>query len=72
MSSDEGHTCRHLSCIDAWALSANYEESKLMPHTMKIWRKLIYRRIREEICKGEEQFGFRQGKTDGVNHGVVE
>ena len=72
MSSDEGHTCRHLSCIDAWALRANYEESKLMPHTMKIWRKLIYGRIREETSIGEEQFGFRQRKTNGVNRGVVE
>ena len=33
-----------------------------MPHTMKIWEKVIEGRLREETSIGEEQFGFMQGK----------
>ena len=40
----------------------NYRGIKLMSHTMKVWEKVIDRRIREEKTMGEEQFGFMPGK----------
>ena len=33
-----------------------------MSHTMKVWEKVIDRRLREETTMGEEQFGFMPGK----------
>ena len=46
----------------------NYRRIKLMPHTMKIWERIIDRRLREEIYIGDEQFGFmpRIGMTDAI------
>ena len=40
----------------------NYRGIKLMSHTMKIWERIIERRIREETTVGEEQFGFMPGR----------
>ena len=40
----------------------NYRGIKLMSHTMKIWEKVIERRIRNETKIGEQQFGFMPGK----------
>ena len=39
-----------------------------MQHTMKIWERIIERRLREETSLGEEQFGFMPGRgtTDAV------
>lgn len=39
-----------------------------MVHTMKIWERVIDRRIRQETKIGEEQFGFMpgRGKTDAL------
>ena len=39
----------------------NYLGIKLMSHTMKIWEKIIDRRLREETTIGDEQFGFMPG-----------
>ena len=46
----------------------NYRDIKLMSHTMKVWEKVIDRRLREETTMGEEQFGFMPGKdtTDAI------
>ena len=39
-----------------------------MSHTMKIWERIIGRRLREETTIGDEQFGFMpgRGKTDAI------
>ena len=34
----------------------------MISHTMKIWERLIDRRLREETRIGEEQFGFIPGR----------
>lgn len=46
----------------------NYRGIKLLSHTMKIWERIVDRRLREETSIGEEQFGFMPGKgtTDAV------
>ena len=43
----------------------NYRGIKMISHTMKIWERVIDRRLREETTIGEEQFGFR-GTTDAI------
>ena len=40
----------------------NYRGIKLMSHTMKIWERIIDRRLREETTIGDEQFGFMPGR----------
>ena len=40
----------------------NYRGIKLISHTMKIWEKIIERRLREETIIGDEQFGFMPGR----------
>lgn len=47
---------------------ANYRGIKLMSHTMKIWERIIDRRLRQETEIGAEQFGFMPGRstTDAV------
>ena len=39
-----------------------------MSHTMKIWERIIDRRLREETTIGYEQFGFMSGRgtTDAI------
>ena len=46
----------------------NYRGIKLMCHTMKIWERVIDKRIRSEVEISEEQFGFMRGKrtTDPI------
>ena len=46
----------------------NYRGIKMIFHTMKIWERVIDRRLREETTIGEEQFGFRPGRgtTDAI------
>ena len=46
----------------------NYKGVKLMSHAMKIWERVVDKRIRNETSIGEEQFGFMQGRstTDSV------
>lgn len=40
----------------------NYRGIKLMSHTMKIWERIIERRIRNETEIGDQQFGFMPGR----------
>ena len=46
----------------------NYRGIKLMSHIMKIWERIIDRRLREETTIGDEQFGFIPGRgtTDAI------
>ena len=46
----------------------NYRGIKLLSHTMKVWERIIERRIRDETTIGEEQFGFMPGRstTDAI------
>ena len=46
----------------------NYRSIKMISHTMKIWERVIDRRLREETTIGEEQFGFMPGRgtTDAI------
>ena len=46
----------------------NYRGIKLMPHTMKIYERVIEARIRDETIVSEEQFGFMPGRgtTDAI------
>ena len=41
----------------------NYRGIKMIYHTMKIWERIIDRRMREETSMGEEQFGFMPGRV---------
>ena len=40
----------------------NYRGIKFISHTMKIWEKIIERRLRVEKTIGDEQFGFMPGR----------
>ena len=40
----------------------NYRGIKLMSLTMKLYEKIIERRVRGETLVGDEQFGFMPGK----------
>ena len=46
----------------------NYRGIKLMSHAMKIWERIIERRLRGETTIGDEQFGFMPGRgmTDAI------
>ena len=41
----------------------NYRGIKLISHTMKLWERIIERRLRQETKIGEEQFGFMPGRS---------
>ena len=47
---------------------SNYRELKMLSHTMKLWEKMIARRLREETTTSDSQFGFMLGKgtTDAI------
>ena len=42
---------------------ANYRGIKLMSHTMKLWEKVIERRLRIETSISKNQFGFMPGRS---------
>ena len=46
----------------------NYRGIKLMSHSMKVWEKVIERRLREESDISQNQFGFMPGRgtTDAI------
>lgn len=46
----------------------NYRGIKLMSHTMKLYERIIERRVRGETLVGDEQFGFMPGRstTDAI------
>ena len=41
----------------------NYRGIKLMSHTMKLWERMIERRLRKETQVTENQFGFMPGRS---------
>ena len=47
---------------------ANYRENKLTSHVLKIWERVIDRRLRQEITIWEQQFGFtpKRSTTDAI------
>nr|GEU56072.1 integrator complex subunit 11 [Tanacetum cinerariifolium] len=47
---------------DAQACS-NYKGIKLLSHTMKLWERVIERRLRRESRVSENQFGFMPGRS---------
>ena len=42
---------------------ANYRGIKLMSHTMKLWEKVIEKRLRKETTVTENQFEFMPGRS---------
>ena len=46
----------------------NYRGINMIYHTVKIWERIIDRRLREESSIGEEKFGFMPGRgtTDAI------
>ena len=40
----------------------NYRGIKLLSHTMKIWERILDKRVRGEVEVAEEQFGFMPGR----------
>ena len=42
------------------------EESRIISHTMKIWERIIDRRLMEQTRIGEEQFGFMPGRGQSL------
>ncbi|RZB42155.1 Ganglioside-induced differentiation-associated protein 2 [Glycine soja] len=42
---------------------ANYRGIKLMSHTMKLWERVIERKLRKETQVTENQFGFMPGRS---------
>jgi len=41
----------------------NFRGIKLMSHTMKLWERVIQRRLRKEIQVTDNQFGFMPGRS---------
>ena len=41
----------------------NYRGIKLLSHTMKLWERVIEKRIRRETVIRENQFGFMLGRS---------
>ena len=46
----------------------NYQEIKLMSHSMKLWERVIEARIKKEVTIAEQQFWFMPGRstTDAI------
>ena len=47
---------------------SNYRGIKLMSHTLKMWERVIERRLREKVVISDQQFGFMPGRstTDAI------
>ena len=41
----------------------NYRGIKLISHTMKLWERVVERRLRSELTFSEQQYGFMPGKS---------
>ena len=41
----------------------NFGAIKLLSHTMKLWERVIERRLRKNILISENQFGFMPGRS---------
>lgn len=44
-------------------MCSNYRGIKLLSHTMKLWERVIERRLRRETRVSENQFGFMPGRS---------
>ena len=42
---------------------SNYRGIKLISHSMKLWEKVVERRLRSELTFSEQQYGFMPGKS---------
>ena len=42
---------------------SNYRGIKLISHTMKLWERIIERRLRSDLTFSNEQYGFIPGKS---------
>ena len=42
---------------------SNYRGIKLISHSMKLWERVVERRLRSELTFSEQQYGFMPGKT---------
>ena len=41
----------------------NYRGIKLISHTMKVWERVVERRLRSELTFSEQQYGFMTGES---------
>ena len=41
----------------------NYRGIKLLSQTMKLWERMIKRRLQKDVSISENQFGFMQGRS---------
>jgi len=41
----------------------NFRSIKLLNHTMKLWERMIEKRLRRDVAISENQFGFMPGRT---------
>jgi len=41
----------------------NFRSIKLFSHTMKLWERVIERRLRKDVSISENQFGFMPGRS---------
>ena len=42
---------------------SNYRGIKLISHSMKLWERVVERRLRSELTFSEQQYGFMPGKS---------
>ena len=42
---------------------SNYRGITLISHTMKLWERVVKRKLRSELTFSEQQYGFMPGKT---------
>ena len=42
---------------------SNYRGIKLIGHTMKLWERIIERRLRRDLTFSNQQYGFMPGKS---------
>ncbi|GKA74364.1 retrovirus-related pol polyprotein LINE-1 [Tanacetum coccineum] len=48
---------------EVYSICNNYRGIKLLGHTMKLWERVIERRLRRETRVSENQFGFMPGRS---------
>ena len=44
-------------------ICSNYRGIKLISHSMKLWERVVERRLRSELTFSEQQYGFMPGKS---------
>ena len=47
---------------------SSYSGIKLLSHTMKLWERVVERRLRREVVISEQQYGFmpKKSTTDAI------